>query len=368
MANSQQTYDGGLISELGAKRYLKAVSDARTANINFLIREEQANTAWKECNFSCHGPSYRNLRRPSTYSEIMKPLDDVSPLVAGVVDGVRHQTVIRGERFAGGVNRTAEGLGLAGSDAFQTVGDENTAVYEFARTVLGNLVSFELHVFDNPITQVVMAVVAEYASVLPEWVIEDAFKQGALKLDEKIDVPLVVRAASSGVIKGIDQEELVKAAKMLNDPTQRLVGRTIGKKLAFAMAVALATAITRKLLTRSDELYDLKRRLVKLRTAAKKMNGGLGGAMLTLLQAQGLLDHAGEASRRLQQAAPKVWNTLRFQLNGANMVYWLVEGMLREYVDRLELLEKKPAEFARIMAALVRDKQTSHIFFPASAY
>jgi len=46
------------------------------------------------------------------------------------------------------------------------------------------------------------------------------------------------------------------------------------------------------------------------------------------------------------------------------MVYFLIQPMVQEYVDRISLLEKNPVEFARVMKALIADKKTVHIFHP----
>ena len=97
------------------------------------------------------------------------------------------------------------------------------------------------------------------------------------------------------------------------------------------------------------------------------MGGGLGGSVLFLLQSQGLLGIAADSSRRLSQTNPEVWNILRFRLNGANMVYFLVEDLLQEYVDRLSLLERQPSEFAKVMKALLAAGNTKEIFFPRTS-
>ncbi len=90
MTNKEQSYDATLISELGVKRYLKATKDIKTSNINFLIRGANANRAWQECNFGCHGPTYRCLKRPSTKCELLKLLDDISPVLGGTKDEIQH--------------------------------------------------------------------------------------------------------------------------------------------------------------------------------------------------------------------------------------------------------------------------------------
>ncbi|MDZ7925074.1 MAG: cellulose-binding protein [Marinagarivorans sp.] len=294
----------------------------------------------------------------------MQPIDNISPLLAGVVDGLRHQSVGQIDRLAGGVKRTAEGLHAVGIDSFQNVADENYAVYAFATTAIENLFKFEINVLDNPIAQIIMLVVCEYTTALPEWVVEDALMQGALKFPEKIDALWLFRAMTLGIVEHTTQENIKDAVALLNNPIQRFVGKQLGKKLAVALSYAIAAQITKKILSQSAEVPSLKRDLVKIRKSVKSLKGGLGGAMLTLLGTQGHLHRAAEASRRLQQANPRIWNVLRFKLNGANMVYFLVENMVAEYVDRLALLEKNPIEFSKVMAALIKDKKTPAIFFP----
>lgn len=364
MSSQPSTYDGALISELGVKRYLKGVKAQGFSNIDFFMRGTALNAAWKECNFGCHGPSYRSLKRPSTKSELLQPLDDISPALAGFIDGAHHQTFGQIDRLAGGVQRTAEGLHATGAENFNKVGDENYATYSFVKTTLEKLITFEINLLDNPISQIAMTVVSEYVSALPEWLVEDTLKQRALKFPETIDTLWVMKALSIGIIENASQEDLSQAVKLLNDPGQRFIGKQLGKKMAVALSYAIAAVVTKKLMAQSAEIPGIKRDLVKIRKAVKPLKGGLGSALLTLLGAQGHLDEAAQASRRLQSASPRIWNILRFKLNGANMVYFLVENMLSEYVDRLSLLERNPKEFAKVMAALVKDKQTPAIFFP----
>jgi len=364
MSQNNPAYDGALISELGVKRYLKGVSAREFSNVNFFIRGNQSNKAWKECNFGCHGPTYRSLRRPSTKAELLKPLNDVSPMLAGFVDGAHHQTVGQVQRTAGGIKRTAEGLHAAGPEAFAQVGDENHAIYSFAKTALTKLVSLELTTLDNPFAQVVTTVVSEYVATLPEWVIEDTLKQNALKFPETIDGLWAVKSLSLGLIENTSQEDLHRAAATLNAPAQRLIGKQLGKKAMVALCYVIASQVTKKLIAQSAEIPGIKRDLVKLRKVAKGLKGGLAGSLLTLLSSQGHLDRAAEASRRLEQTNPRIWRILRYKLNGANMVYFLVENMVSEYIDRLSLLERNPAEFKRVMAALIKARKTQAIFFP----
>lgn len=357
-------YDGALISELGVKRYLKATKDIKTSNIDFLIRGADANKAWRECNFGCHGPTYRNLKKPSTFAEALKPIDDISPLLAGMIDGVRHNTVGQAERLTGGVNRTVEGLHLTGKDNFEDVGDENYAIYQFASTTIEKVVTFEVDLIENPLTQSILAIVNEYISALPEWLIEEALKQGALKFPQKIDTVWVLKAISMGIVKNTNPETIKEAVNLLESPAQRLIGKQIGKKVSVAIAAIIASSITKKIMIYNNEIPQLKRRLVKLRKAGRKVKGGLGGALLKLLSAQGILDKAAKSSRELKQSNPRIWTVLRYEMNGANMIYFLIENIVQEYVDRLYLLETQPLEFAKLMEALIREKHTPKLFLP----
>lgn len=154
------------------------------------------------------------------------------------------------------------------------MGDENNAILQFAKTAFEKVLTFEIDVLDNPIAQVVMAVVSEYTSVLPEWLIEEILKKGVLKLPEKIDTLWILKAAALGIVENANQENLIQAAKLLDEPVQRLVAKQIGKKLAACIAIVIASAITKKIMAGHKELTALKRGLVKIRQAARTMKGG----------------------------------------------------------------------------------------------
>ena len=99
---------------------------------------------------------------------------------------------------------------------------------------------------------------------------------------------------------------------------------------------------------------------------AKKAGGGLGGALVTLLKSHGLLGIAAKHSRELKQKCPKTWHTLRYKLQGCDMMYFLIQPLLSEYVDRLSLLEHQPTEFLRVMRALIEARHTRDVFYPGS--
>lgn len=363
MANEE--FDGELISELGVKKYMKGRNDMQFSNINFFYREGGQGKDWEPCRMGCHGPTYRSLRRDAKWNQALDFMDKVDPSLSGIVDGLRQNTFHQFDMVTRGANRTAEGLHLNGSKKFGQVGSENLAVYNFATGMFEKLVSIELDVMDNPMMQALTFIVNEYISVLPEWMIEEALTQGALIFPEPISEETLQKAIKKGVITVVTSEEAKQAAAIVNDKAKRFVGKQIGKKLAAAIASAIAVAVTKKIMRdNAKNLYRVKRQLVNFRKMARSAGGNMGTALLVLLKTQGLLDQAAETSRELQRSSPVIWNFMRYKLNGADMVYFLVEGMIHEYVDRLSLLQRNPEAFMQAMKALIESKRTKEIFFP----
>lgn len=320
---------------------------------------------WEECDFGCHGPSYRALRPLATWNQALLLADQINPAAAGIIDGVQHQLVQKPKNIAAGIERTTEGLHLLGAEKFSDVGSENLAILDLIETAYKNIVEFDLNILDNPLMQVATVIVHDYVSVIPEWVIEDSLNSGAFIFDN-IDKTQIIKASVKGVINSIPPEEIEQAVSLLNNKGSRTIGKQVGKKLAAAISAAIATKISKKIMSDPAMTYSLKRRLARLKKAAKPMGGGLGKAVLILLQAQGLLGVAAKSSRTLRDKCPTTWKTLRYKLHGADMVYFLLEGMVSEYVDRLSLLEKQPDEFFKVMEALVRARITKKVFYPGS--
>ena len=126
-------FDGQLISELGAKKYLQGYRAQAFSCIKPLQRQSQLEQQWQECNFGCHAPSYRVLRQNQTRSEFLASLNKISPIAAGFAAGVEQQTVHQLEIAGADVKRTAEGLGAADREKFSQVGEENVAVFNLVR-------------------------------------------------------------------------------------------------------------------------------------------------------------------------------------------------------------------------------------------
>lgn len=162
----------------------------------------------------------------------------------------------------------------------------------------------------------------------------------------------------------ISSEDIQAAKDFTSGKAKRLAGKQIGKKLASAIAAAIALKITKKILRSNQIGGRLKSQISKIRKSLKPMKGGLGGTLINLLKAQGLLGTAAKSSRALKDKCPTTWFHLRYKLKGCDMIYFLIEPFVAEYVARLSLLEKQPLEFAKVMAALVKEKNTQSIFFP----
>lgn len=358
-------YNGKLISELGVEKYLKGKRDSQYSNIDFFDRGSSLNKKWQECNFGCHGPSYRTFRPSATWNQTLLLIDKISPSVAGIADGIQHQAVEQPKNIAAGVGRTAEGLHLMGEERFSDVGGENLAALELIETTYKNIVEFEISVLENPLMQAATTIINDYISVIPEWVLEQALESGAF-IFNNIDKTTLLRAGTKGVFDRIPPEDLDRAVTALKDKGKRVIGKQIGKKLTIAISAIIATQISKKIMSDPAMTFSLKRRLAHLKRAAKPMGGGLGKALVILLKAQGLIGTAAKSSRTLNEKCPTTWKKLRYKLHGADMVYFLIEGVVNEYVDRLSLLEKQPQEFFRVMEALIRDRLTKKIFYPGA--
>lgn len=177
-------FNGDLTSQLGVEKYLKGAKAAQFSNIDMFKTLRANANHWSECNVGCHHSSYRNVQRDITYNEFLGTLDKIDSLVTGALDGV----VTTVNRLGYGVERTGEGLGLAGTQKFALVGDENYVAYSVVKEVFERLLSIDVNLLDNPVTRLVSTIVQEYMVALPEWVVDDLIAAGKLMLSEQIDV------------------------------------------------------------------------------------------------------------------------------------------------------------------------------------
>lgn len=369
MSNAK-SYDGHLISELGVKRYLNGRRNQQFSNINLFQDVQKNNRGWndKPC-FGCHGTSYRTLRKQATWYDTVKLIDDAAgPVTAGLVDGAKFQTVDVADRLGKGVERTAEGLHLAGANKFDLVGAENMAVAGLLNSTYKALVNFDLNLIDNPLMQIVVLIVDRYLTAVPEWAIEDMLQKGIIEFPEGFDKYQFLSAAKKGISELSKIEEVDQAVTAVNDGAKRFISKQAGKALTAkaisAIASAIATNIAKAIMSDPTNNRMIKRRLVAVRKGINSAKENLGSALVTLLKAQGFLAVSAKASRQLKQDCPKTWGILRHKMQGADMVFFFVQPMIQEYVDRLSILEKDPLQFANVMAALIKDRQAKKIFYP----
>lgn len=357
-------FDGQLVSELGVKRYLKGANAQKFSNLSILQSQATLNRRWQECDMGCHTPSYRVMKKELSYDQLLSQIEKISPALAGGIDGVHHETVQQAKLLGAGTQRTAEGLGVAGKDKFSTVGSENWAAYNFVRVNVDNLSNIDISLIDNPITQLVFAVVNEYVGLLPESIIADMVKDGAIVMSDSIDKSFVLGAVKHGLVEAYNADELDAAITFLNQKAERMAGKALGRKLTRVVASIIAAKIARKIMASPDVTFRLKRRIANMKAASKSARGNLGTALVLLLKANGMLGVAAEESRKLKLESPTLWRYLRNDLAGMDMMLFLVRGFVQEYIDRISLLENQPEVFAQLMASLVKAGKTKEIFFP----
>lgn len=95
-----------------------------------------------------------------------------------------------------------------------------------------------------------------------------------------------------------------------------------------------------------------------------KYTKSLVGVLNTLLKTQGVLQAASKASHRLHASSPMLWQFFRSR-GGMDLIFFLVEDYLKEYVDRIGLAEKHPIQFIKMIDAIVTPPgRLEDVFFP----
>ncbi|HEY7771717.1 MAG TPA: cellulose-binding protein, partial [Marinagarivorans sp.] len=328
-------FDGELISELGAKKYLQGHKAQAFSSIKPLQRQEQIEQQWQACNFGCHAPSYRVLRKNQTRSEFLASLNKVSPVAAGLAAGVEHQTTHQLDVAGAGIKRTAEGLGVTGSEKFSQVGEENIAVFNLVRVSAQSLLNVDIQMLENPLFKLVLGIVYEYVKLIPEWVIIKAVNGGALHFPDAINKQLLAKAASQGLIEAQMLKHIDAAYQALEAKAIPAVSKQAGKEIAKAIAAMVAAKVAQKIMLSAAMDYATKKRLAALRKSFRSAKGGAATTLVLLLKANGLLGISARASRELQRDCPALWRVLRYQCNGLDMLLFLVRDCVKEYLDRI---------------------------------
>ncbi|TCI02398.1 cellulose-binding protein [Corallincola luteus] len=355
------THDGNLVSELGINKYIEAYKSIHFSNISMLGRTSTYEKKWQTCDFGCHGPTFRRAVPNTSYSTVLGGIQKESHFLAGVIDGIKTRAVDTPARIAGGIDRTTEGLGLQGQQRFQDVGGENLVVAQAFATTMKKAWEMDIQSIFNPIAQCVTAVVSAYISILPKEYINAIAETGALKVDSALNEGYIKAAAQLGIINLPDPSQLANASSLLKGRTGQFIGKQVGVKLTNAIIAIIVYQISLKILKSPQLTAHTKKNFSQLRKIAK---GGLAGALVNLLKAQGHIDRAADSSRMLKRGCPALWNIMRYDLKGVDMILFLIHDYVVEYLDRLKLLETDPLMFASLMNALIKAGRTKEVFFP----
>ncbi len=356
--------NGLVISEVGFKDYIKGAQAAQFSNIKPLRSQKEIQRDWDKCNMGCHVPSYRVLRKQATYNDLVSSAGAVSPLLAGGIAGVYSATVQPITTLTSGIVRTGEGLGLAGMERVVDIGIENRTAFSMLRATTRQLLETDLTSIDNPLTQLVFAVVYEYIKLIPEWVIAEVVDSNALVFPDDLGKEFVLNASNRGLIDSAMVEHLDAASEVLKQSSIKLTGKKLGERITQAIACIIAARVTRKIMISPGITWGAKKQLAGLRKFAKTSGGATGKVLMALLKAQGLLGRAASTSRRLEQDCPKLWHFLRYKCGGIDMLLFLVEGSVKEYLDTISVLEKDPVLFMKMMKAMIEAGKTTEIFLP----
>lgn len=363
------TINGETVRSRGIEIFRTNCGSSSTANIDFFASKQLVESRWQKCEMGCHGPQYRVLYRDTNYSEVMDTLEKLDPtqgLATGVIDGAATTT----HRVIKGVQRTGEGLGLAGGQRIGEIGIENSTAFKLAKEALVQGFSWSLSVVNNPFTALIIKILTHYMRFMPNEIIVELAIHGKLKfVNADIDVRLVVQAS----IKGLTDIDLSDAAiaelndiasSLKNNPQliNRFVGKQIGKRLATHIATLVAIAIAKQVaagLARTIRYTNILKH-----SRSGKSTKGLAEVLVFLLKTQGMLQVASEASGRLFGRSPLLWQSLR-QMNGLDMIYFFVEDFLSEHVDRIGFGEKHPTQFIEMVVAILEPPGTAKdLFFP----
>jgi hypothetical protein len=359
--------DGRVIRSLGIQKFLDHCADIPHSNIDFFATKQQLEQRWNECNFGCHGPSYRVLYRQSTYTEVLEFLNKIDPTY-GYATGVIDSTITNTSKIVKGGERTAEGLGVSGTDRIAEIGRENSLAFNLAKDALVKAFSLSLTLVDNPFTALIINIVTTYIKYVPDEIIVQMAAHGKFKNIE-IDMNMTIQATTKGLtnidLSGLEISELKLVGEYLKNNPQfllKLLGKYHGRKLVNYIATHIAIAIARQIAVGMSKSFRYKRFLKTVKPSKTTKN--LAGVVIFLLKTQGLLQEASNASKRLHNRSPKLWLKLR-QQQGLDMIYFFIEDYITEYVDRIGLAERNPDRFIEMVVAILKPPGTiDDLFFP----
>lgn len=386
MSNSTTSYslfsdkafkmDGEAIRTLGIQRFIETCGSRPFSNIDMCASQQKLERRWHECNMGCHDPDYRVAHHEMSKTEFMHSLYEIDPssgFGAGVVDAVYSTS----SRLVGGTERTAEGLGLGKDGRVAEIGYENNLALNLAAEMLKKTVTLSYDLATNPVTALIIKIVSAYMHYVPDEIIVTLAGHGKIK-NLKIDYSLTIDASIRGLtdldFTKIMSDELKRVGNYLQnhpDLIFKQVGKYEGRKLANIVATYIVISIAK-----SIARYAAKTKWFKLMNdhipsgvnGGGKYTKGLVGVLIALLKTQGVLQAASKASQRLHNSSPMLWQFFRSQ-GGMDLIYFLVEDYLKEYVDRIGLAEKHPVQFIKMIDAIVTPPgKIEDLFFPFRQY
>lgn len=356
--------NGNQVSDYGVKEYVDRLKTRSFSNIDPLLSLQERERKWGECDLGCHHPSYRISNRPLSYKEFIAGIGELSPVASGVVDGVYSSTIGQLKTIGAGAQRTAEGLGASGEDIFYKVGEENFTAFRFIKVNISNVVNLELDNLNNPLMRLVFTVIHKYISNIPILFIEQMIETGALCLAQSADKTFLTGVSKYLPDDSISAADISSGEQALCNAGSKYFGKKVGSKVAQGVAVAIAGKITRDIMLSAKGDFRTKKKLLTLKKTASSLKGNAANILYLLLKSNGMLGLAADESRKLQRESPLLWNYMRYNLEGLDMILFLLVDYVREYLDRIALIEKDPAMFARLMASLAAAGKTNEVFFP----
>lgn len=206
-----------------------------------------------------------------------------------------------GEDLVGGVERTAQGLGVSGWDRSAEIGTENSLLVD----ILIALVKSAPDAPENPLFKIITRILEAYYDKFPDDALQKIYKAAAI---------------GGGYMAG------------------RMI---IGKKLAEAVA--------KRIIARIAASAAFKQLATKIGVSAAAGSTGVG-IVITLVMVQGVGQRASKASKRLKQRNRKLWDKLRAE-GGLDMLYFLVEEPMAKYMDAIDMA----ANHAKIFEQELKD-------------
>jgi hypothetical protein len=355
------TVKGKVVNVIGIQRFLDYCASSSFSNVDIFASTTDLEHRWKKCNMGCHHPGYRtgSSKRTETWTNAVQTIEGVpvfGQVAARVLDPITGALIL-----GGGVVRTGD---VFNQEGFDKIGAENYAAIDLVQTLLTQAYNVSLSAVDNPITTMIIHLIADYTLSIPEEVLVQLATTGKLNLND-FDVHMTTRAIQKGLTYLAASAATQAAITYIKNHPEKVVEYFKNKaidKLSTYIATIITVKITKSILKSLPSSWHYKNFLDA--TKFTKTTKGLADALLILLKTQGTLQTAGEASRRLHAKLPTLWGDMR-HTHGVDMVYYMVEDFVKEYVDRISLAQNDPARFAEMVLAILEPPGTAKdLFFP----